>query len=236
MKKLVQVLFCILSVTTGITQAAEKKLNVQHFFQDDGCWCGVATSEMVEQFYRGNSWKYYTARQKNLANPKHNGGVRVGTIAEGKKTGVKPCGPAGGLDTNEMPKMLNTRLNEHNKHFQYLWTSVSGSPLKSNYLHTRIMQSINKNDPYIFSGHTRYNDGTKKHRQHWYLIIGYKDADGNPNTMSDTDGYYIHDAAFGARLGGVKTLGKKGKFVSHFNMVKYLAEYQSKVLSLVQVK
>lgn len=234
MKKLVIILFFILSTTIGITHAAEKKLNVQHFFQDDGCWCGVATVEMVEQFYRGSSWKYYSGRQENLANPENNGGVKVGSIAEGNETGVKPCGPSGGLDANEMPVILNTRVRNSDKNFQYLWTGVSES--KSTYLHSRIMQSIDKNDPYIFSGHTRYNDGTKKYRQHWYLIIGYKDSDGKPDTITDADGYYIHDAAVGAGLGGVKTLGQKGKFVSHTNMIEHLAEYQSQVLSLIQVK
>jgi len=37
---------------TSQVNAAEKKLPVKHFYQDDGCWCGIASMEMFEQFYK----------------------------------------------------------------------------------------------------------------------------------------------------------------------------------------
>ena len=223
---------CLFFIATQ-ADAVEKKLNVKHFWQDNGCWCGVATVEMVEQFYNP-SWKYYPQRQTNLANPKNNGGVKVGTTSQGTSRS-NPCGSDGGVNTSELLTMLNTRLKKNNKRFNSATMKLNGSPKRSTYFHQRVMKSINNGDPFIFAGHTRYADGTKKYLQHWYLIIGYKDADGNSQTISENDGYYIHDATVGAGFKRLKTLGKKGKFVSHFNMVKYIAGYKGNLYPVIQI-
>ncbi len=230
----IPVLSICLSVFASQALASEKKLNVRHFWQDNGCWCGVAVVEMVEQYYRGSSWKFYDKRQTNLTKPQNNGGVKVGHTSDGDSR-ENPCGADGGVNTSEMLTMLNYRLKSYGKRFKDGVFSVRRAPKRSRYFHKRVIQSINKNDPFIFSGHTRYNDGTKKKLQHWYLIIGYKDTDGNPMTITPEDGYYIHDASIGAGLKHVKTLGQKGKFVSHFNMVKYIAESKGKLYPMVQV-
>lgn len=203
-----------------VLSAAEKKLNVPHFWQDNGCWCGVATVEMVEQFYRGTSWSWYSSRQANLAKPENNGGVYVGHTSEA--SGDSPCGPNGGLDSHEMLTVLNERLSDYG-YFVDVKLSVSGSPKRNHLFHSYAMESIDENDVFLFAGKTRYKDGTTTDRySHWYVIIGYKDSDGDPYTINESDGYYIHDAAVGAGLANVKSLGQKGKFVSHFDMVKHL--------------
>lgn len=219
----------------GLTaNAKEKRLTTPHYYQDDGCWCGAAVVEMLEQHYRGPSWVWYSDRQKNLTNPSFNGGVKVGHTSLGRGRDY-PCGPAGGIDTSEMLTMLNTRLDEYGKKFAAQSPMrVSGTPLNSKDFHRLTMMAVDNNDPVILAGHTRYKDGEKKILQHWYVIKGYKDEDGDPRTISSSDGYYILDSAYRAGLSHLITLefpersGKiseaGGKFVSHYNMVKYLAE------------
>ena len=224
---------CLMAFTNPAS-AIEKKLDVQHFWQDDGCWCGVAVVEMVEQYYRGPSWRFRNERQADLAKSQNNGGVKVGNTSDGDGRD-NPCGKDGGVNTAEMLTMLNYRLGTYGKRFEDgVWSTISWEPKKSSYFHYRVMQSINNNDPFIFAGHTRYRDGSKKYLQHWYLIIGYQDADGDPRTITSEDGYYIHDASVGAGLSHLKTLGSKGKFVSHFNMVKYIGEYGNKLYPIAQ--
>jgi len=231
MKKLITTLIIGFLLSIPV-QAKEKKLNVKHYWQDDGCWCGVATTEMIEQFYRGDSWAWYPKRQTNLANPRNNGWQYVGNTRDG--TYNNPCGKYGGLDGNEFPIVVNHRLKKLNKKLRYGLTRLYASSVDANYresktFHKNVISSINKNDLVVFSGHTRYKNGLTKKGQHWYLIIGYKDSDGNPNTISHNDGYYIHDSTVNTvgKYRNLRTLGKKGKFVSHFNMMKHLAERYS---------
>ena len=239
MKKLISALLIVgCFVAMPGYASADKKLPVTHYWQKDGCWCGVALIEMVEQFYRGKSWKWYPQRQANLAKTENNGGLSVGTIAEGNRTNIKPCGQNGGLDGNELPMALNYRLRSFNKNFRWGSSKLTPSPVDKNYkqskhFHELVMSGIKSNDVVIFAGHTRYKNkknnkevGVIKKGQHWYLIIGYKDADGDPKTISHNDGYYIHDPAVNdvGLYKNLYTLGQKGKFVSHFNMMKHLAE------------
>lgn len=199
----------------------EKKLNIQFFAQKDGCWCGIATIEMIEQYYRGSSWKHYAERQANLVkNANQKPGIAIGNKSLFQSKEV-PCGPDGGLSTNEFGNYLNIRLDEHNK--RYSQKDEPAANHQSINFHKRAIQSIKKNDPLIFSGHTRFADGSKKLFQHWYVIMGYKDTDGDPNTISENDGYYIYDSTVNAGLSNIKSLGSVGKFVSHENTMKHLA-------------
>jgi len=129
------------------------------------------------------------------------------------------------MTPKKISDMLQFRLS--NKTFDdqdYSLKASSYEGLKqSTDFHTDVINSINNGDPVLMAGNTRYKDGGSAERQHWYVIIGYKDADGKGSTINDVDGYYIHDPAVGAGLSTVKDLGSKGKFVSHLSTMKHLA-------------
>lgn len=219
MNKTIAIICAALAFPT-LASADDVKLNVQHFWQDDACWCGVAAAEILEQYVKGDDWVYRDDRQSKLAELSG----KVGTY---QGAGTDPiCGPLGGMDHNDMQDQLTRRLGSG-----YSYRSNSTVNGMSANLHGEFLRMIDSvNQPIIVNGHTRYADGTKALNQHWYVVIGYRDADNNPNTLdADKDGYFVHDPAYNSPAAGrLKTL-TKGKFVSHRNFVTLLTGSDNRV-------
>lgn len=218
----------------SFAESTDIKLAVPHYPQQNACWCGIATLEMVEKYYRGDSWREYAERQYNLAMPVNNGGADPGHTDQKTPTSG-PCGPKGGIYNKEMSDMLNFRLTKpHNigyKNVDYYGSFYSKFNSVINYnLHKTVLESINKKDPVIFAGQTNYRNGTTTDRaSHWYVIVGVKDSDGLTHTINENDGYYIHDATVNAGLTNIKPLDKPAAFVSHFDLFNKLVPSNRKV-------
>jgi hypothetical protein len=216
MKKLM-IIAGLLFFCTNLTYAKSKKLSVPFYNQDDACWCGVAITEMWVEYAKkkkGERWKWYKDRQKNLAglNP-------VGKYSTKNPKGT-PCGLKRGLTPIELTNAINKRVGKGGGYLRSVSRPVSSKVSKS--FHNQVVHSITKlKEPIAVAGNTRYKNGKKKLGTHWYLIVGVKYNNGTLN--ADSDGYYIYDAAHGSpHTKGLKTISK-GKFVSHRNFLSILA-------------
>ena len=219
MRKLVA-LICATMAFPTLVFADDVKLDVQHFWQDDACWCGVAAAEILEQYVKGDDWAYRDDRQSTLAELSG----KVGTY---QGAGADPiCGPLGGMDHNDMLDQLVRRLGNG---YSYRSNAISNG-MSAN-LHGEFLRMVDGvNQPVIVNGHTRYADGSKALNQHWYVVIGYRDADNNSNTLDpDNDGYFVHDPAHNSPAAGRLNTLSPGKFVSHRNFVSLLTESNGRV-------
>lgn len=204
----------------SFASADDVRLDVQHFWQDDACWCGVAAAEILEQYVKGDGWAYRDDRQATLAELSG----RVGTYQGADADPI--CGLLGGMDHMDMLDQLTRRLGDG-----YSYRSNATSNGMSANLHGEFLRMIDSvNQPVIVNGHTRYADGSKALSQHWYVVIGYRDGDNNPNTLdADNDGYFVHDPAHNSPAAGRLNTLSPGKFVSHRNFVTLLTERDGRV-------
>lgn len=219
-KLLASTLGVVLASAASVANAGivQSRLNVPFYWQDNGCWCGIATAESMIEWHRGeagNPWNYYPNRQTNLWKLHKN---YVGHTDQA--TDKHPCGKLDGVSIKEMHKILDKGLGSHYRFRDVVHTVRNNS---SESFHNGVINQIeNKRNPVMVMGNTRYKNTDPMYGTHWFTIVGVK-YDNNDSFDPDKHGYYVYDTTYRSPYTRHINSIYKGKFVSHRNFMDILA-------------